>query len=106
MWHMNVGYVLLSQGIAVQFLAKTGALSFSFCTMTNKSIIISQIITRLHVSPLSCRHVRDIIFIHKLMKSIFITDCIYNYRGYVVAQLVEALRYNSEGRVFDSFRPH
>jgi len=68
MSHMNLEYVLLSQGIVVQFLAKTGDLSFSFCTMTNKCIIISQIITLLHVSALSCRHIRDIIFIHKFNK--------------------------------------
>ena len=41
-----------------------------------------------------------------LIKSIFITDCIYSHRGYAVVQLVEPLRYKSECRGFDSFRPH
>jgi len=68
MCHMNLRYVLLSQGIVVQFLVKTGDLSFSFCTMTNKFIIISQIITLLHVSALSFRHIRDVTFIHKFNK--------------------------------------
>ena len=52
MCHMNLGYVLLNQGIVVQFLAKTRDLSFSFCTMTNKCTIISQITTLPHVSIL------------------------------------------------------
>ena len=65
---MNLRYVLLNQGIVVQFLAKTRDLSFSFCTMINICTIISQIITLLHVSTLPCRHFRDITYIHKFNK--------------------------------------
>ena len=54
MCHMNLGYVLLSQGIVVQLLPNTRYFSFSFCATTNKCTITSQ----LYHSPtflLDCR---------------------------------------------------
>jgi len=49
---------------------------FLFCTMTNKCTIISQIITLLHVSILSC-HLRELVMNTLIINCITIS-CIWN----------------------------
>jgi len=51
--HLETSIVFeISAGLRPSFMWLTT--SWLFCTMTNKCTIISQIITRLHVSTLSC----------------------------------------------------